>query len=183
MHHGVLFSVSQPRPPPYSGGGADLPGDLRGVKVGHQVPPFSVIVRTNARPPRRPRAEAEASLSSSVANAFAAADCWFTALGLSKIRASANARLGKSGHKQLLAEARGGYSTQISQTGGCAMENCTPEWLNMSDIADTIRRSRLVITDAQEVRLTSLECRHRAAVLRGEAQSLRAERRAHSIRG
>ena len=58
-----------------------------------------------------------------------------------------------------------------------------PEWLNMSDIADTIRRSRLVITDAQEVRLTSFECRDRAAVLRGEAQSLRAERLAHSIRG
>jgi hypothetical protein len=34
------------------------------VAVSHQAPPFSVMVRTTARPPRRPRADAECSLSS-----------------------------------------------------------------------------------------------------------------------
>lgn len=36
-----------------------------------QQPRFSVIVRTNARPPRRPPPEAERSFSSSAANTFA----------------------------------------------------------------------------------------------------------------
>jgi hypothetical protein len=56
------------------------------------------------------------------------------------------------------------------------MENYTPEWRNQGDIADAIRRARLVTVDAHEVRRASIECRHRAAVLRDEAQSLRAER-------
>jgi len=42
----------------------------------HQAsPPFSVIVRTSARPPRRPRADAARSLSSNALNTFAAAVC------------------------------------------------------------------------------------------------------------
>jgi len=59
------------------------------------------------------------------------------------------------------------------------MENYTPEWRNKGDIADAIRhairRARLVMVDAHEVRRASIECRHRAAVLCDEAQSLHAE--------
>jgi hypothetical protein len=43
------------------------------MEIGHQAPPFSVIVRTIARFPRRPRADAEYSLSSRPASTFAAA--------------------------------------------------------------------------------------------------------------
>jgi len=47
------------------------------------------------------------------------------------------------------------------------MESYPPEWsAKMEDIADTIRRAR-------EVRLIAIECRHRAAVLRVEAEGLR----------
>ncbi len=55
------------------------------------------------------------------------------------------------------------------------MESYTPEWPNKkdSDIADTIRRAHLVMVDAHEVRLVSIERRHRAAVLRIEAERLR----------
>ena len=53
------------------------------------------------------------------------------------------------------------------------MENYTPEWRTMTEISDAIRRARLVVLDANEVRLTSIEYRHRAAVLRKEAQRLR----------
>jgi hypothetical protein len=58
---------------------------------------------------------------------------------------------------------------------GCVVEGYTPDWRSMSEIAETIRRARLVMVDAQEMRLTSLECRHRAAVLRAEAERLRAD--------
>jgi hypothetical protein len=82
------------------------------------------------------------------------------------------------------AEAPDGYSsTQTSRTGCCVMESYTPEWRKMSDIADTIRRARLVMADAQEVRLTSFECRHRAAVLCQEAERLRAGRGASMLHG
>ena len=47
-----------------------------------------------------------------------------------------------------------------------------PGWRTDDDITDAIRRARLVVVDAQEVRLASLECRHTAAVLRDEAQHL-----------
>jgi hypothetical protein len=53
------------------------------------------------------------------------------------------------------------------------MENYTPEWRTMTEIPDAIRRARLVVLDANEVRLISIEYRHRAAVLRKEAQRLR----------
>jgi hypothetical protein len=63
------------------------------------------------------------------------------------------------------------------------MENYTPEWRKNGEIADAVRRARLVMVAAHEVRRASIECRHRAAVLRDEAQSLRAASLAHSIRG
>jgi hypothetical protein len=44
--------------------------------VSHQAPPFCVIVRTNAKLPRRLRADAERSLSNSAPKTFAAAGCW-----------------------------------------------------------------------------------------------------------
>lgn len=53
------------------------------------------------------------------------------------------------------------------------MESCTLEWPNKEDIADPIRRARLVMVDAHEVRLASIKCRHQAAVLRKEAERLR----------
>lgn len=56
------------------------------------------------------------------------------------------------------------------------MENYTPELRIDGEVADAVRRARLVMVEAQEVRLAAIECRHRAAVLRDEAQSLRAER-------
>jgi hypothetical protein len=56
------------------------------------------------------------------------------------------------------------------------MENYTPEWWNKGELADIVRRSRLVTVEANGVYLASIECRHRAAVLRDEAQSLRAEK-------
>jgi hypothetical protein len=50
-----------------------------GEDQAHQAPPFSVIVRTNARPPRRPCADTERSFSSIAASTFAAAALlwWF----------------------------------------------------------------------------------------------------------
>jgi hypothetical protein len=51
------------------------------------------------------------------------------------------------------------------------MENYTPEWWNKGELADIVRRSRLVTVEANGVYLASIECRHRAAVLRDEAQS------------
>jgi hypothetical protein len=45
------------------------------IAIANQVPPFSVIFRTSAKPPRRPCADAERSLSSSAASTFAAAGC------------------------------------------------------------------------------------------------------------
>lgn len=59
------------------------------------------------------------------------------------------------------------------------MENYTPEWWNKGELADVVRRSRLVTVEAHGVYLESMECRHRAAVLRDEAQGLRAESFAH----
>ena len=53
------------------------------------------------------------------------------------------------------------------------MEKYTPEWRTMTEISDAIRRARLVVVDANEVRLTSIEYRDRAAVLRKEAQRFR----------
>ena len=50
------------------------------------------------------------------------------------------------------------------------MENYTPEWWNKGELADVVRRSRLVTVEAHGVYLESIECRHRAAVLRDEAQ-------------
>jgi hypothetical protein len=55
------------------------------------------------------------------------------------------------------------------------MEDYTPEWRNKGDIADAVRRARLMMLDAHELRRASIECRHRAAVLRDQAQSLRVE--------
>ena len=55
------------------------------------------------------------------------------------------------------------------------MENHTPRWPDTRDVADLIRRSRLTVVDAQEVRLTSILCRHRAAVLCKDAERLRAK--------
>ena len=49
----------------------------RGTDVGHITrlgSPFSLNPRTTARLPRRPRADAECSLSSSALNTFAVAD-------------------------------------------------------------------------------------------------------------
>jgi hypothetical protein len=46
------------------------------------------------------------------------------------------------------------------------MENYTPEWWNKGELADVVRRSRLVTVEAHGVYLESIECRHRAAVLR-----------------
>jgi uncharacterized protein (DUF427 family) len=46
------------------------------------------------------------------------------------------------------------------------MENYTPEWWNKGELADIVRRSRLVTVEANGVYLASIECRHRAAVLR-----------------
>jgi hypothetical protein len=53
------------------------------------------------------------------------------------------------------------------------MENYTPEWRTMTELSDAIRRARRVVADANEVRLTSIGFRHRAAVLRKEAQRFR----------
>ena len=53
------------------------------------------------------------------------------------------------------------------------MENYMPEWRTVTEISDAIRRARLVVVDANEARLTSIEYRYRAAVLRKEAQRLR----------
>lgn len=58
-----------------------------------------------------------------------------------------------------------------------------PEWRNKDDIADAIRRVRLRLVDTHQVRRASIECRHRATVLRDEAQRLRAESLRHRIRG
>jgi hypothetical protein len=49
------------------------------------------------------------------------------------------------------------------------MENYAPEWWNKGELADIVRRSRLVTVEANGVYLASIECRHRAAVLRDEA--------------
>ena len=62
------------------------------VGVSHYAPPFSVMVRTNATPLRRQRADAERSFSNNEANVFAAAGCWFTAFGLSRIQAGTRLR-------------------------------------------------------------------------------------------
>lgn len=70
-------------------------------------------------------------------------------------------------------------------SGGRVVAGYTPEWWN-GDIADAIRRARLVMADANEVRLASMECRHRAAVLCKEAEHLRAAsstRRASTLHG
>jgi hypothetical protein len=48
-----------------------------------------------------------------------------------------------------------------------------PECRDKGELADAIRRARLVMVVAREVRLTSIECRHRAAVLCDKAESLR----------
>ena len=53
------------------------------------------------------------------------------------------------------------------------MEREMPEWYNAPDVADTLVRARLVVIEANEMRLAAGECRRRAAVLRGEAQRLR----------
>ena len=53
------------------------------------------------------------------------------------------------------------------------MQNYTPGWRAMTETSDAIWRARLVVVDANEVRLTSIEYRHRAAVLRKEAQRFR----------
>jgi hypothetical protein len=45
------------------------------MNICDQAPPFSIIVRTTDKPPRRPRADAESSLSSSATSTFAAAGC------------------------------------------------------------------------------------------------------------
>ena len=70
-----------------------------------------------------------------------------------------------------------------NQTGGYVMENYMPEWRNKDDIADAIRRARLKVVDTDELRRAAAECRCRAAVLRDEAQRLRAESLRHRIRG
>jgi len=55
------------------------------------------------------------------------------------------------------------------------MKNHPWEWLNIREtVVDTIRRAHLVVVDANEVRLTSIEYRYRAAALREEAEGLRA---------
>ena len=56
------------------------------MRIGHQAPPFFVNVRTDAKLPRRSRADAKHSLSSSAAGTFEAAGWAVTALGLSRDR-------------------------------------------------------------------------------------------------
>ena len=63
------------------------------------------------------------------------------------------------------------------------MENYTPEWWNKGELADIVRRSRLVTVEANGVYLASIECRHRAAVLCQEAERLRAGRGASMLHG
>jgi hypothetical protein len=53
--------------------------------------PFSVIVLTNSKPPRRPGADAARNLSNTAPSTLAAAGCWFTAFGLSISRAMQSA--------------------------------------------------------------------------------------------
>lgn len=67
------------------------------MAVSHQAPSIAVMSLTSARPPRRPRAEAERSLSIIAVSTFAAS-CRFTAFGLSRIRAIASAACANPGH-------------------------------------------------------------------------------------
>ena len=59
------------------------------------------------------------------------------------------------------------------------MENYTPEWRIDAELAAVVQRARLRLIDTDELRRAAIECRDRSAVLREEAQRLRAESLRH----
>jgi Fe-S-cluster-containing hydrogenase component 2 len=63
------------------------------------------------------------------------------------------------------------------------MVGCTPQLRISGEVADAVRRARLVMVEAHEVLRASIECRHRAAAPCREAERLRAGRGTSTLHG